>query len=76
MRVGPLGTGRLDTLSVERGQLVDAGTPLFAQDAIAERAARDRDAIDFPKEDEIWLDEVEHYQVQAKGCQQRQGVKL
>jgi HlyD family secretion protein len=44
VRVGPLGTGILQTLSVERGQRVDAGTPLFAQDSAAERAARDQAA--------------------------------
>src|SRR5262249_52469631 len=42
VRVAPVGTGILETLSVERGQRVDAGTPLFAQDAAAERAARDQ----------------------------------
>ena len=44
VRVAPLGTGILEVLSVERGQGVDAGTPLFAQDAAAERAARDQAA--------------------------------
>jgi len=44
VRVAPVGTGILETLSVERGQHVDAGTPLFAQDAAAERAARDQAA--------------------------------
>jgi len=43
-RVAPLGTGILTRLAVERGQTVDAGTLLFAQDAEAERAARDEAA--------------------------------
>lgn len=44
VRVAPLSTGILEVLSVERGQGVDAGTPLFAQDSTAERAARDQAA--------------------------------
>jgi HlyD family secretion protein len=40
-RVAPLTTGTLTQLAVERGQVVDAGTMLFAQDCDAERAARD-----------------------------------
>ncbi len=43
-RVAPLTTGILTRLAVERGQTVDAGTPLFAQDAAAEQAARDEAA--------------------------------
>jgi HlyD family secretion protein len=43
-RVAPLTTGILTRLAVERGQTVDAGTLLFAQDAEAERAARDEAA--------------------------------
>lgn len=44
VRVGPVTSGRLLTLHVERGQSVDAGAPLFEQDAIAETAARDEAA--------------------------------
>jgi HlyD family secretion protein len=43
-RVAPLTTGILTRLAVERGQVVDAGTLLFTQDADAERAARDEAA--------------------------------
>ncbi|HUM11601.1 MAG TPA: HlyD family efflux transporter periplasmic adaptor subunit [Myxococcaceae bacterium] len=43
-RVAPLTTGILTRLAVERGQTVDAGTLLFAQDCDAERAARDEAA--------------------------------
>jgi len=43
-RVAPLTTGTLTRLAVERGQTIDAGTVLFAQDAEAERAARDEAA--------------------------------
>jgi len=43
-RVAPLTTGVLTRLAVERGQTIDAGTVLFAQDAEAERAARDEAA--------------------------------
>ena len=44
VRVAPVGTGLLTTLLVERGQVLDAGTPLFTQDAVAETAARDQAA--------------------------------
>jgi len=40
-RVAPLSTGILTRLTVERGQTVDAGMLLFAQDCDAEQAARD-----------------------------------
>jgi tetratricopeptide (TPR) repeat protein len=33
------------------------------------------DQVRFPKENEVWLDEVSHYQVQAKGCQAAHGGK-
>ena len=39
VKVGPVGEGRLTRLSVERGQQVAAGAPLFDQDDTAEVAA-------------------------------------
>ncbi len=41
VKVGPVQAGRLTGLFVERGDQVAAGVPLFAQDDIADRAARD-----------------------------------
>lgn len=52
----------------------------LSQKAVAfnkEQHPRDSDTIEFPKENEIWLDEIEHYQVNAKGCSAREkGAKL
>lgn len=44
VRVGPVLEGRLTGVSVARGDQVTLGTALFAQDDIAERAARDQAA--------------------------------
>ncbi len=41
VKVGPVQAGRLTGVFVERGDQVAAGAPLFAQDDIADRAARD-----------------------------------
>jgi tetratricopeptide (TPR) repeat protein len=35
-----------------------------------------RDEVKFPKESEVWLDEVSHYQVKAKGCKLPGGTRL
>lgn len=43
---------------------------------VRESKADVADAIEFPKEEEVWLDEVEHYHVSAKGCEVRKGAKL
>jgi HlyD family secretion protein len=44
VKVGPTQQGLLTALSVGRGDPVAAGTPLFAQDETADRAARDQAA--------------------------------
>jgi HlyD family secretion protein len=42
VKVGPTQQGLLTDVSVARGDQVAAGTPLFAQDETADRAARDQ----------------------------------
>jgi HlyD family secretion protein len=44
VKVGPVQSGLLTELSVSRGQTVQAGAPLFAQDDTGDRAARDEAA--------------------------------
>jgi HlyD family secretion protein len=44
VKVAPVQSGLLTELSVSRGQTVQAGTPLFAQDDSGDRAARDEAA--------------------------------
>ena len=44
VKVAPIQSGLLTELSVARGQTVQAGTPLFAQDDSGDRAARDEAA--------------------------------
>src|SRR5659263_356351 len=44
VKVAPTQSGLLTQLSVSRGQTVQVGTPLFAQDDSGDRAARDEAA--------------------------------
>jgi HlyD family secretion protein len=44
VKVGPTQQGLLTAVNVVRGSLVEVGTPLFAQDDTADRAARDQAA--------------------------------
>lgn len=41
---------------------------------IISKVTKNSRQLSFPESDEVWLDEIDSYQVQAKGCPQAQGV--
>jgi HlyD family secretion protein len=56
VKVAPTQQGRLVSLSVERGDTVEAGAPLFAQDDADDRAARDQAAAELTQASEKLAD--------------------
>ena len=56
VKVAPTQQGRLVVLSVARGDTVEAGAPLFAQDDVDDRAARDQAAAELTEASEKLAD--------------------
>ncbi|MDZ4677973.1 MAG: hypothetical protein SGI74_10770 [Oligoflexia bacterium] len=66
---------KLQIVEVEAIQRMHANPKKSDEDKSFQKIT-DNNVIEFPYRDEIWLDELDHYQVNAKGCPAKEGKKL
>lgn len=64
---------KLQLVEVEAIQYVHVTDPRQARPTIS-KVTKTSNQLSFPESDEVWLDEIDSYQVQAKGCPSAQGV--
>ncbi len=58
---------KLQLAEVEAIQYVHSADPSKARPTIS-KVSKNSSQLSFPESDEVWLDEIDSYQVQAKGC--------
>jgi lipopolysaccharide biosynthesis regulator YciM len=64
---------KLQLVEVEAIQYVHVTDPVGSRPTIS-KVSKNSKQLSFPESDEVWLDEIDAYQVQAKGCPSAQGV--
>lgn len=64
---------KLQLAEVEAIQYVHTADPDKSRPTLSKISKNSRQ-LSFPESDEVWLDEIDAYQVQAKGCPSAQGV--